>query len=159
MSREDALRDHLVQLLGAENAHLGFGEVVAGLPAPLRGAIPPGAEHSAWQLLEHLRLAQRDILEYSRDPRHRSPPFPEGYWPASPEPPDEATWEASVEAFGADLAAMQALLADPAHDLFAEFPYGEGGTLLGEALLLADHNAYHLGQLVLLRRLLGAWPP
>ena len=158
MGQDASLREHLLDLLSAEGAHLGFEDAVSGLPPELRGAVPPGAPHSAWQLLEHLRLAQWDILEYSRNPAHVSPPFPQGYWPASPEPPDEAAWEASLEAFRADLQAMRGLVADRARDLFAELPYGEGGTLLGEALLVADHNAYHLGQLVLLRRLLGAWP-
>jgi hypothetical protein len=159
MSHERELREHLVHLLDAEGAHVSFEGVVADWPPALRGVRPPGAPHSAWELLEHLRLAQWDILEYSRDPGHLSPPFPEGLWPTGPEPPDEAAWAASLGRFRADLEAMRALVADPASDLFAEFPYGEGGTLMGEALLLADHNAYHLGQLVVVRQLLGAWPP
>jgi hypothetical protein len=109
-------------------------------------------------LLEHLRIAQWDILEFSRDGRHVSPPFPEGYWPSGDAPPDEEAWERSVSAFRADLKAMEALVADPSTDLFAPIPHGQGQTVLREALLVADHNAYHLGQLVLLRRLLGAWP-
>jgi hypothetical protein len=158
MSHDQSLREHVLGLLSADNAHIGFDDVVPDFPAQLRGVRPPGAAHSAWQLLEHLRLAQWDILEYSRNPGHVSPPFPAGYWPAAAEPPDGTSWESSLAAFRADLEAMRALIADPERDLFAELPYGEGGTLLGEALLLADHNAYHLGQLVLLRRLLGAWP-
>lgn len=158
MSRDPDLREHLVHLLRAENAHAGFEAAASGIPPRLRGVVPAGAEHSAWQLLEHLRLAQWDILEYSRNADHVSPPFPAGYWPASPEPPDEAAWDRSVDGFRAGLEAMRELVGDPARDLFAELPYGEGGTLLGQALLLADHNAYHVGQLVLLRRLLGNWP-
>jgi hypothetical protein len=123
----------------------------------LRGRKPRAAQHTAWQLLEHLRIAQWDILEFSRKPKHVSPAWPDGYWPATPAPPDEAAWDKSVRRFRADLKAMQKLVANPASDLFAPLPHGDGQTLLREALLLADHNAYHVGQLVLLRRLLGAW--
>jgi len=113
--------------------------------------------HTPWRLLEHLRIAQWDILEFSRNPKHVSPSFPDGYWPRSDAPPDAAAWDRSVAAFRADLKAMQDLVADPATDLFALLPHGEGQTILREALLVADHNAYHLGQLVMLRRALGAW--
>src|SRR5437870_5365390 len=126
-------------------------------PARLRGAKPPGVPHTPWRLLEHLRIAQWDILEFTRDPHHVSPPWPEGYWPASDAPPDDGAWDRSVAAFRADLRAMQDLVADPATDLFTPLPHGEGQTALREALLVADHNAYHLGQLVVVRRLLGAW--
>jgi hypothetical protein len=153
-----ALREHLLYLLGGGGAHLSFDKAVAGLPAELRGARVAGQPHTPWRLLEHLRLAQWDILEFSRNPRHVSPTFPEGYWPEGDGPPDAGAWERSVAAFRADLKAMQDLVADPATDLFARIPHGEGQTILREALLVADHNAYHLGQLVLLRRLLGAWP-
>jgi DinB superfamily len=153
-----ALREHLLYLLRGGGAHLDFEAAVADLPAHLRGGKPAGQPHTPWRLLEHLRLAQWDILEFSSDPRHESPPFPDGYWPAGDAPPDEGAWDRSVAAFRADLKAMQDLVADPATDLFAPLPHGQGQTLLREALLVADHNAYHLGQLVLLRRLLGAWP-
>jgi hypothetical protein len=153
-----ALRDHLLYLLRGGGAHLDFEKAIADLPARLRGAKPPGQPHTPWRLLEHLRIAQWDILEFSRSPRHVSPPFPDGYWPAGDAPPDDAAWDRSLAAFRADLKAMQDLVADPATDLFAPIPHGEGQTVLREALLVADHNAYHLGQLVLLRRLLGAWP-
>jgi hypothetical protein len=155
--RTAALRDHLLYLLRGGGAHLDFDAAVAGLPPELRGAKPAGQPHTPWRLLEHLRIAQRDILEFSRNPRHVSPPFPDGYWPGGDAPPDEGAWDRSVTAFRADLKAMQDLVADPATDLFASIPHGEGQTVLREALLVADHNAYHLGQLVLLRRLLGAW--
>lgn len=158
MDHDRSLRDHLLYLLGGGGAHADFEATVAGLPAELRGTKPPGAPHSPWQLLEHLRLAQWDILEFSRDAQHVSPPWPEGYWPESEAPPDDGAWARSVAAFRADLEAMKALVADPASDLHARIPHGDGQTLLREALLVADHNAYHLGQLVLVRRLLGAWP-
>jgi hypothetical protein len=153
-----SLREHLLYLLRDGGAHLDFEKAIAGLPQELRGAKPSGMPHSPWRLLEHMRIAQWDILEFSRNPRHVSPPFPAGYWPQGDAPPDAGAWDRSVAAFRADLRAMQGLVADPACDLFAPFPHGEGQTLLREALLVADHNAYHLGQLVVLRRLLGAWP-
>jgi hypothetical protein len=152
-----ALREHLLYLLRGGGAHLDFEKAVAGLPPELRGVRPAGLPHSPWRLLEHLRLAQWDILEFCRNPRHVSPPFPEGYWPEGDAPPDSDAWGRSVNAFRADLRSMEALVADPASDLFTPLPHGEGQTLLREALLVADHNAYHLGQLVVVRRLLGAW--
>jgi DinB superfamily len=123
----------------------------------LRGKRPRGAEHSAWEILEHLRIAQWDILEFSRNPKHKSPDWPKGYWPSAAEPPDDRAWDKSVSAFRKDLKAMCDLLADKSTDLFAKIPHGDGQTILREALLTADHNAYHLGELVLLRRLLGTW--
>ena len=152
-----SLRDHLLYLLKGGGAHLNFDKAIAGLPAKLRGAKPPGVPHTPWRLLEHLRIAQWDILEFTRDPQHVSPSFPEGYWPAGDAPPNDAAWDQSVAAFRADLKAMQDLVADPATDLFTPLPHGDGQTVLREALLVADHNAYHLGQLVMVRRLLGAW--
>ena len=151
------LREHLIYLLKGGGAHLSFDKAIAGLPAELRGTKPPGVPHTPWRLLEHLRIAQWDILEFTRNPRHVSPPWPEGYWPDGDAPPDEGAWDRSVAAFHADLRTMQDLVADPATDLFAPLPHGEGQTALREALLVADHNAYHLGQLVMVRRLLGAW--
>ena len=153
-----ALREHLLHLLRGGGAHLDFEAAIADLAAELRGAKVPGLPHTPWRLLEHLRIAQWDILEFSRNPRHLSPPFPEGYWPTGDTPPDAATWDRSVAAFRADLRSMQDLVADPATDLFTPFAHGQGQTVLREALLVADHNAYHLGQLVVVRRLLGAWP-
>ncbi len=158
MSHDQALREHLLYLLRGGGAHLDFDAAVEGLPVALRGAKVPGVPHSPWRLLEHLRIAQWDILEFSRNPKHVSPPFPDGYWPADDAPPDAAAWDRSVAAFRADLQAMQDLVADPATDLFAPIPHGDGQTILREALLVADHNAYHLGQLVVVRRALGAWP-
>ena len=152
-----ALREHLLYLLRGGDAHLHFNKAVAHLPPALRGAKPAGQPHTPWRLLEHMRIAQWDILEFSRNPRHVSPAFPEGYWPKGDAPPDAAAWDKSVAAFRADLKAMQDLVADPKTDLFTPLAHGEGQTVLREALLVADHNAYHLGQLVLLRRLLGNW--
>lgn len=154
-----ALRDQLLWLLGSENAHVGFERAIAGVPAELRGRRPTGLPHSPWELLEHLRIAQWDILEFSRNPGHQSPPWPDGYWPETAAPPDEGAWARSVAAFRADLGAMRDLVADPATDLFAVLPWSEGATVLREVLLVADHNAYHVGQFVDIRRLLGAWPP
>ncbi|MGH9603640.1 MAG: DinB family protein [Terriglobales bacterium] len=151
------LRQHVLYLLRGGGAHLGFDDVIADFPSHVRGRKVEGAPHTAWQLLEHLRIAQWDILEFTRNPQYVSPEFPAGFWPQSAAPPDEKAWEESVQAVRADLEAMQQLVEDPNTDLYARIPHGEGQTILREALLIADHNAYHIGQLVLLRRLLGAW--
>jgi hypothetical protein len=157
MAKPDPLRKHLLELLKGGNAHADFESAVAGFPVARAGDTPPGAPHSAWQLLEHLRIAQWDILEFSRDVKHVSPKWPEGYWPESDSPATKTAWSKSVLSFQADLKAMMDLIEDPASDLMAPLPHGDGQTLLREALLVADHNAYHIGQLVLLRQLLGVW--
>jgi hypothetical protein len=157
MNHDKALREHLVNLLKAGHAHADFDAAVEGLPEELRGKAPEGAEHSPWQLLEHLRIAQWDILEFSRDPNHKSPEFPAGYWPKTPAPASKQAWEKSAQAFRDDLRSLCDLVMDDSTDLFARIPHGDGQTILREALLTADHNAYHLGQLILTRRLLGAW--
>jgi hypothetical protein len=157
VDKDKALREHLLYLLRGGGAHLDFDAAVADLPAELRGAKPPGVPHTPWRLLEHLRIAQWDILEFCRNPKHVSPHFPDGYWPRRDAPPDEGAWDRSAAAFRADLKAVQDLVADPTTDLFAPIPHGEGQTILREALLVADHLAYHLGQLVVVRRALGAW--
>jgi hypothetical protein len=153
-----SLREHVLYLLKGGGAHLHFDAAVADLPAELRGAKPPGLPHTPWRLVEHMRIAQWDILEFSRNPKHVSPEFDAGYWPAGDAPPDDAPWDRGLAGFRADLKAMQDLVADPATDLFAPIPHGQGQTILREALLVADHNSYHLGQLVTVRRLLRAWP-
>jgi hypothetical protein len=158
MDKDRALRDHLLYLLKGGGAHLDVDSAIAGLPAKLRGAKPRGVPHSPWRLLEHMRIAQWDILEFSRNAKHVSPKFPDGYWPAGDAPPSPAAWNRSGKAFRADLKAMCDLVANPRTDLFAAIPHGDGQTILREALLVADHNAYHLGQLVAVRRALGAWP-
>ena len=150
-----ALRDHILYLLRGGGAHLDFERAVADFPEKLRGVRPEGAPHSGWELLEHKRIAQRDILDFSRDPEYKEMEWPAAYWPPDPVPPHARAWKKSIENFRADLAAME-VLAESA-DLFAKIPWGEGQTILREALLVADHNAYHLGQLVLVRKLLGAW--
>lgn len=152
-----SLRQHLVDLLAGGNAHAKYQDVVKDFPVELRGQKAPGLPHSPWMLLEHLRLAQWDILEFSRSAKHVSPAWPAGYWPKTETPPDDAAWDKSIGQFRRDLKAMQDLVADPKSDLFAHIPWGDGQTILREALLAADHNAYHLAQLVDARRLLGAW--
>ena len=156
MKNDKTLREHLLYLLNDGGAHLNFDAAVKDVPPALRGKTPKGAEHSPWQMLEHMRIAQWDILEFTRNPKHKSPEFPKGYWPSASAPPNDKAWEKSAAAFRADLKAMCDLISNEATDLFARIPHGDGQTVLREALLLADHNAYHLGQLVLLRRLLGA---
>ena len=157
MKQDDALREHVLSLLRGRNAHTDFDAAVADLPAKLRGAKSKGLPYTAWQILEHMRLAQWDILEFSRNAKHVSPPWPEGYWPKSDAPPTTAAWNNNLRKFRADSKAMAKLVADKKSDLFKKIRHGTGQTLLREALLVADHNAYHIGQLVLLRRLLGAW--
>jgi len=151
-----SLRKHLDNLLVMKGAHLSFVEALAGFPAALRGKKPKGAPHTAWQLLEHMRLAQEDILDFSRNPGYEERKFPDDYWPATGAPPSDEAWENSVKQFQKDLKAMQKLIADTSRDLYAEIPHGQGQTLLREALLVADHNSYHLGQLVFLRKMLEA---
>ena len=157
MDQDASLRQHLLSLLTGGNAHTDFETAIQNVPPALRGKRPKGAEHSLWEVLEHMRIAQWDILEFSRDPKHRSPDWPGGYWPGTPTPPDDKAWDKSVRAFRRDLKAMCALVAGESTDLFARIPHGDGQTILREALLMADHNAYHLGEMVLVRRLLGAW--
>ncbi|MEJ2080149.1 MAG: DinB family protein [Acidobacteriota bacterium] len=157
MNPDKVLREQLVALLEGGHAHMSPRDILKGVPSDLRGRRPEGVAHTAWQLLEHLRIAQWDILEFSRNPKHVSPKWPDGYWPESDAPPDGAAWEKSVKSFHADNAAMQALVSDTSMDLYEPFAHGKGQTLLREALLTADHNSYHLGQFVQLRRLLGCF--
>ncbi len=156
-SQDKLLREHVVYLLTTGGAHASFDDAVKGMPEKLRGVKPEGLPHSAWMLLEHLRLAQWDILEFSRNAKHKSPKWPEGYWPKAEAPSSTAAWEKSVQQFHADLKAMKELVEDPMTDLYAPLPWGDGQTVLREALLVADHNAYHVAQLIDVRRLLGAW--
>ena len=157
MQTELLLRQQLVRLMTTSEAHADYDKAVSEMPTDLQGKTPEGAEHSPWQILEHLRITLWDILEFSRDPSHQSPQWPEGYWPESATPPDGAAWNLSVEVFHKDLKAMCDLVEDSSTDLYAPIPGGDGQTVLREALLVADHNAYHVGQLVLVRRQLGAW--
>jgi hypothetical protein len=157
MTTDHSLRKHIVDLLEGGSAHVNFEAAIVDLPIKLRGTLPESLPHSPWRLLEHMRIAQWDILEFSRNPYHASPKWPQGYWPEGDAPPDAAAWDQSVKAFRADLQAMKELVTNPATDLLTPIPHGKGQTILREALLVADHNAYHLGQLIIVRRLLGAW--
>ncbi len=157
-NHDQALREQLVALLKGGGAHVHFMDALDGFPEAKRGTFVEGLAHTGWQLIEHVRIAQWDIVEFSRDPKHVSPGFPEGYWPKTPVPPDQAAWQKSVEAFQQDLQEMIKLVNNPKTDLYMVIPHGDGQTILRQALLLADHNAYHLGQLIDLRRALGAWP-
>jgi len=151
------LREHVLYLLDGGGAHTRFNDAVKNMPERSRSVKPDGLPHSAWMLLEHLRIAQRDILEFSRNPKHASPKWPEGYWPKTQAPPSPAAWNKSVQQFRKDLKAMQDLVANARTDLYARIPWGDGQTILRQALLLADHNAYHIAQLIDVRRLVGAW--
>jgi hypothetical protein len=155
---DTALRNHVIILLKGGSAHVQFLDALDGLPSNKRGTFAQGLHHTVWQLLEHARIAQWDILEFSRNPKHVSPGFPEGYWPKTPGPPSDADWEKSVQSLQSDLQQMIELVRNPRIDLFAKIPHGDGQTILRQALVVADHNAYHLGQIVDLRRALGAWP-
>jgi hypothetical protein len=157
-SPDKLLREHVVELLNGKGAHASFDDAVKGLPEELFGKKPEGLPHSAWMLLEHLRIAQWDILEFSRNPKYKSPKWPDDYWPKEIAPPNNAAWNKSVQEFRRDLKALQDLVAHPKTDLYARIPWGDGQTVLREALLVADHNGYHIAQLVDVRRLLGAWP-
>ena len=154
---DKALRQHLLYMLKEGGAHAMFEDAIKNFPAKLRGQKAPNFPHTAWMLLEHMRIAQRDILEFSRNSKHKSPKWPDGYWPKTDAPPTPATWTKSIADFRKDLKALEALVTNPKTDLYAPLPWGDGQTVLREALLLADHNAYHLGQFVTLRRLLGTW--
>jgi hypothetical protein len=157
MAEDPTLRRRLVDNIAGKGAHVSFQETMADFPEELRGKKVPGLPYTPWQLLEHMRIAQWDILEFSRNKNHVSPDWPEGYWPDDESPADGTAWEKSMSGFTRDLKEMQDLVSDPGTDLQARIPHGTGQDILREALLVADHNAYHLGQLVLLRRLLGAW--
>jgi len=154
MKKPDPLRHHIVNLLNKAEAHVDLESSLKDFPPELRGRKPEGSPHTPWQLLEHIRIAQWDILEFSKNGKHKSPKWPDDYWPGTEAPPDDKAWDKSVKQVLADLKAMSDLAGDARHDLFAEIPHGDGQTLLREALLVADHNAYHLGQLVLLRRIM-----
>jgi uncharacterized damage-inducible protein DinB len=157
VNSSEALRTLLSKFLDWEDAHIRFDAVVDGIPPESRGLRPDGAPHSPWQLLEHMRICQWDILEFCRNPAYVEMKF-QDYWPRAVAPLPDAAWDESVAAFRRDREALQTLARDPGVDLFAPIPHGTGQTCLRELVLVADHNAYHLGQLVLLRRLLGAWP-
>jgi hypothetical protein len=158
-ARPEILRQHVSTLLDWHHAHVTFDQAVADLAGPLRGQRPPGYPHSPWELLEHLRLCQWDILDYCRNPDYREGTWPGDYWPRTAEPPTPEAWEQSIAGFRRDLAALRRMAQDPEIDLLGPLPYAPQATYLRELLLVADHNAYHVGQIVAVRRLLGAWKP
>lgn len=157
MKNDKSLRDHLLNLLTGESAHADCEAAIKDIPPDVRGKRPKGSAHSPWEVLEHLRITQWDILEFTLNAKHASPEFPAGYWPSTQAPPNEKAWDLSVKAFRSDLNKIADLLRNESADLFAPIPHGGDKTILREVLLVADHNAYHLGELVLLRRMLGAW--
>lgn len=157
--KDKALREHLLYLLSGGGAHVDFESAVKDVPPEFRGKKPQNAAHSLWEILEHLRIAQWDILDFSRNAKYEALKWPDEYWPETDAPPDDRAWSQSIKKFRADLEAMKQLIADPKTDLYAKIPHGEGQTILREALLIADHNAYHLGEFVIVRRLLGNWKP
>lgn len=154
---DKALREHVLNLLAGGSAHLDWKAAFKGIPPKLRGVRPAGLAYSIWELLEHMRIAQWDIYEFSRNAKHVSPEWPAGYWPATQAPPNAKAWDKSLKSFAQDLAAMKKLVENPKTGLFARISHGTGQTILREALLVADHNAYHLGQVLTVRRLLGNW--
>ena len=153
----DPLREHLLELLGDGGAHVHFDKAVADLPVALRGKKIAHVPHTAWRLVEHMRITQQDILAFTKDARHKSPDWPDGYWPEGDEPPTARAWSECIAAFDADRKAMLSIVRDREKDLLAPLPHGDGQTIAREAMLLADHTAYHVGQLIVLRRALGAW--
>ncbi|HET9725627.1 MAG TPA: DinB family protein [Gemmatimonadales bacterium] len=155
---DTALRDHLARALGWAEAHMSFDDAVADLPAGLRGKVPSGLPYSPWQLLEHIRITQHDILDFCRNPDYEEIAWPDAYWPKSPAPPSADAWDVSVRRIREDRAGLEALARDPSIDLAARIPHGSGQTYLREILLVIDHTAYHMGELIVARRLLGAWP-
>lgn len=156
MDKDKALREHLLYLLGGGGAHIDFDSAVKDFPVEAINQKIERLPYTAWAVVEHMRIAQWDILEFSRSAKHVSPKWPEGYWPAADSQPGASDWNKTIEAFRSDLKKMKELVADPATDLFAPIAHGNGQTVLREALLVADHNAYHLGVLVTMKRLLEA---
>ena len=154
---DDSIRTQLVAALGWKDAHLGFDAAIEGIPAEARGSRPAHVPYSPWQLLEHLRIAQHDILDFCLNAGYQELTWPADYWPSSPEPPDAHAWEESIRRFREDRTALQRLAADPSIDLTAKIPHGTGQTYLRELLLVIDHNAYHVGELLVVRRLQGSW--
>jgi hypothetical protein len=159
MEADKILRDHLLTLLQGRGAHLTFDDAVANFPPDMMNTMPPNVSYTPWHLLEHLRITQWDILEYIRNPRHVSPSWPEGYWPARAAKANPAAWQQTSNTFRNDLQVLQTMVANPQVDLLTPIPHGYGGhTILREVLLVADHNAYHIGELGILRQVMGAWP-
>jgi hypothetical protein len=158
MSSDKVVREQLLALLRGGNAHMGFDQAVADFPVEHINRKPPHTPYMPWHLIDHIRIAQWDILEFVRNPDHVSPSWPEGYWPAQNEQADEAHWQQTLAAFRADLKALQDLVADPKTDLYAPLPHAPNYTILREILVVADHNAYHIGEFAILRQVMGTWP-
>jgi hypothetical protein len=158
MTTASFLREQVARLLDWEDAHTSFGSAVAGLSEALRGKQPAGLTYSPWQLVEHLRITQHDILDFCINPKYKELSWPNDYWPRSAAPESTAAWTESLRAFELDRAALQQLSRNPKVDLESTIPHGQGQTYLRELLLAADHAAYHIGELIVVRRLLGAWP-
>jgi len=158
MSQDEVSRQQLQRLLTWGDAHMTLDQAVAKFPVEYMNAFPPNVPYTPWHLLEHIRRAQRDILEFIRDPSYVSPPWPEGYWPAREERADEAAWKRTIDLIHEDLRALQELAADPKGDLYSPIPHGDGQTVLRELLLVAGHNAYHIGEFAILRQVMGSWP-
>lgn len=157
MTNDASIRDHLRRLLDWEEARVGFDAAVADVPPHMRGTVPPGLSHSLWRLVEHIRITQHDILDFCRNPHYEEIAWPDDYWPRSPAPASDAAWQTSLSSVAADRAALQELAADRSLELTARIPHGSGQTYLRELLLVADHTAYHVGQIVVVRQLLGIW--
>ena len=156
--KDKQLREHVVELLNGKGAHASFDDAVKAMPEKLFGVKPEGFRTPHGCCWNTYGIAQWDILEFSRNPKYKTPKWPDDYWPKNATPPSPAAWNKSIQQFRKDLKAMQDLVSNPKTDLFAQIPWGDGQTILREALLVADHNAYHIAQLVDVRRLLGAWP-
>lgn len=159
MTPNAAIREHLKDLLSWRSAHAEFERVVKNVPTEVRGRRPDGAPYSLWQLLEHIRRSQWDILDFCVNEDYSSPQWPDDFWPADPEPPTREDWQKSIDSYRRDRQALADVIQDPSIDPHAPIPHGEGQTYLREIILVADHTAYHVGQMVLLRRMLGVWPP
>lgn len=159
MSADSVLRQQLLALLEGGHAHMPLDDAVADFPPEHFNTRPPHIPYTPWHLLEHIRIAQWDILEFVRNPDYVSPPWPEGYWPPRDAQADEAAWNGTLAAIRADLEALKAMVRDPATDLTADLPHAPGYTLLREVLLVADHSAYHIGEFAILRQVMGTWPP
>lgn len=157
MTLDTVLRDHLARLLSWEDAHVGYDRAVADVPPELRDVRPEGLPHSVWEIVEHVRITQHDILDFCRNPDYRELDWPEDYWPSAGVRSDPQAWDESVRRYRNDRQHLQQLAADPSVDLAARIPHGTGQTYLRELMLVADHSAYHIGQLVLVRRALGIW--
>jgi uncharacterized damage-inducible protein DinB len=159
MTTTDPLRQQLVRYLNSSEAHASTDVALSKLAPDLRSKRPAALEHSPWELLEHIRITQHDILDFCRNPKYKEREWPKDYWPKSAAPPHADSWDASVKSYHDDLAALDAIAGDSSIDLFARIPHGDGQTYLRELLLVVDHTSYHVGQLVLIRQMLGAWPP